>query len=77
MGATQLVARSQEAGIESIWAPITDKWLPESMAFLTSLVQLLLERFQEDKVVVVVCPICRCLPSWLTVNCVRIGQHVA
>jgi len=54
MGATQLFTRSKDVGIESVWAPITDKWIPESMRILVDLVDLLLTRLREDKVIVVV-----------------------
>jgi hypothetical protein len=54
MGATQLFTRSKDVGIESVWAPITDKWIPESMRILVDLVELLLTRLREDKVIVVV-----------------------
>lgn len=55
MGATQLFTRSKDVGIESVWAPITDKWIPESMRILVDLVDLLLTRLREDKVIVVHC----------------------
>lgn len=55
MGATQLFTRSKDVGIESVWAPITDKWIPESMRILVDLVELLLTRLREDKVIVVHC----------------------
>jgi hypothetical protein len=54
MGATQLFNRSKDVGIESVWAPITDKWIPESMSVLVNLVELLLARLRDDKVIVVV-----------------------
>ncbi len=54
MGALQLFSRSTEAGIESVWAPITDKWIPESMTILIDLVEVILERLRSGKVIVVV-----------------------
>lgn len=75
MGATQLFTRSKDVGIESVWAPITDKWIPESMRILVDLVELLLTRLREDKVIVVVSLFILRSSFWLLTPNTSMCQH--
>eukprot|EP00029_Vermamoeba_vermiformis_P010071 TRINITY_DN5229_c0_g1_i1.p1 TRINITY_DN5229_c0_g1~~TRINITY_DN5229_c0_g1_i1.p1 ORF type:complete len:724 (-),score=146.18 TRINITY_DN5229_c0_g1_i1:264-2435(-) len=55
IGIPNMITIVKGSGIESIWLPIRDKWIPSSMDDLIRLVEQIIERIRDGKVIVVHC----------------------
>lgn len=72
-----LVEEIEKMGMESIWFPIKDKWIPESMADLIRLVDALVTRLKSGKIIAVHCNGGKGRSGTVAVAClVAMGQRV-